>query len=101
MHQLRDKSLQLTGYLRFLLQSWLGGEISIITPQQNDAHGCQLSLRLNTTVDRARNIHQQLLSREFVTDWREPNIIRIAPVPLYNCYDDVWRVANALREIMQ
>jgi len=101
LQRLRDKSLQLTAYLRFLIQTWLAQQVSIITPEEEHRYGCQLSLRLRTNVENARSIHQQLLSRGLIVDWREPDIIRAAPVPLYNRYQDVWNFANALREIMQ
>lgn len=97
---LRKKSLLLTAYLRFLLQSWLKDQVTIITPMEDEAHGCQLSLRIHATVDKARQVHQALLSSGFVIDWREP-VIRVAPVPLYNCFIDVWRFARAMREQLQ
>jgi len=101
VQRLREKSLQLTAYLRFLLDAWSSRRITIITPQDDHQHGSQLSLRLRTDVERAREVHRQLLARGFVVDWREPDIIRVAPVPLYNRYRDVWSFAVALREIMQ
>ncbi|MES1196088.1 MAG: kynureninase [Steroidobacter sp.] len=101
MNRLRKKSLLLTAYLRHLLQTWLKDKVNIITPSSDDEHGNQISLRLHTSVEHAKQIHQQLLDRDFVTDWREPDIIRVAPVPLYNRFEEVWSFANALREIMR
>ncbi len=101
MNRLREKSLKLTDYLRFLLQTWLATKVIIITPSDDEFHGCQLSLRLNMPVSMAKRIHQQLLDKGIVVDWREPNIIRVAPIPLYNRYIDVWQFAQALRELMQ
>lgn len=98
---LRNKSLLLTAYLRYLLQHWLKDRVDIITPPEDEAHGCQLSLRMRVAVDHAREIHRALLESGCVVDWREPDIIRVAPVPLYNRFADVWTFANALREIMQ
>ncbi len=98
--QLRTKSLQLTAYLRFLLQELLSNKITVITPQRDEGHGCQLSLRIAAPVDQAKAVHQNLLDRGFITDWREPDIIRVAPVPLYNRYIDVWQFAQALHECL-
>jgi kynureninase len=52
---------------------------------------------LNSSPDQARIIHEQLTRRGFVCDWREPNIVRVAPVPLYNTYVDVWEFVEALQ----
>ena len=101
MTRLREKSLRLTAYLRYLLDAWLEKTVSIITPADDAAHGSQLSLRLNTSVDKAKQIHQQLLERGVMVDWRNPDIIRVAPVPLYNRYIDVRQFVQVMREIMQ
>jgi len=101
LERLRTKSLQLTAYLRFLIESWLRDKVEIITPSADSAHGCQLSLRVNTTVEEAKQLHQRLLQQGFVTDWRQPDIMRVAPVPLYNRYIDVWQFASCLRECTQ
>jgi len=100
MAQLRTKSLRLTGYLRFLLQAWMQNKLNIITPTNQDAHGCQLSIRLGTSVSAAKHIHQQLIDKNFMIDWRAPDIIRVAPVPLYNRFDEVWNFAHTLRELL-
>ncbi|MFO7306438.1 MAG: kynureninase [Gammaproteobacteria bacterium] len=99
LEPLRAKSIRLTGYLESLLRAWLGDTLEILTPRNAEARGCQLSLRLNMPSERARRIHEQLHREGFVCDWREPDVIRVAPVPLYNSFVDVWQFANALRSL--
>ena len=92
MDALRAKSLQLTGWLEFLLRRRCAGRIAILTPGER---GCQLSLRLRPA-GAARAAFAALAPRGIVADWREPDVIRMAPVPLYNTYTDAWRAAEAL-----
>lgn len=96
MPALRQKSMRLTGYLEFLLQKVESPKFEIITPREPAQRGCQLSLLFS---DNARGVLKALHQRSVVGDYREPNIIRLAPVPLYNSYEDVWRCYNALRGI--
>jgi kynureninase len=95
---LRAKSEQLTGYLDELLRGLdLPTDVlEIITPADPAQRGCQLSL-LATRNGRA--LFDALTQEGIVADWREPNVIRIAPVPLYNSFEDVWRFADVLRRI--
>jgi len=97
---LRNKSLQLTAYLDYLLTSQLGQYISLITPAEPQARGCQLSLRLHVEREQARKIHQQLMMQGFICDWREPDIIRVTPVPLYNRHVDVWQFVHSLQSLL-
>jgi kynureninase len=97
---LRQKSVALTHYLHGLISEIPGQRVRILTPDDAQARGCQLSLRLNESPARARQIHADLTERGFVCDWREPDVVRVAPVPLYNSFSDVWRFANALRELV-
>lgn len=92
MDALRAKSLHLTGWLEFLLRRRCAGRIEILTPPER---GAQLSLRVQPA-ERARAAFAALAPRGIVADWREPDVIRMAPVPLYNTYDDAWRAAAAL-----
>ena len=94
MPNLRDKSVKLTGYLDFLLRANFSGRVMTITPA--DARGSQLSL---TVIDSSRNPQQvfaRLESQNVIADWREPNVIRVAPVPLYNSFEDVFEFSRRL-----
>jgi kynureninase len=93
---LRTKSVALTGYLEVLIDARLAGRVTILTPRDPQARGAQLSLRLECGRDRARSAFDGLRARGFVPDWREPGVIRAAPVPFYNGYDDAWRFVDAL-----
>ena len=98
--KLRAKSIELTGYLDFLLQQGFSGRLEIITPE--DARGCQLSLVIcDDSVD-AKSVFRKLEALNITVDWREPDVIRVAPVPLYNGFEDVYefteRLEIALRE---
>lgn len=94
MDRLRAKSRALTGYLRFLLERDPLPGLRILTPREPDAHGCQLSLAFDRD---ARGLFRELAARGFVGDFRPPDVIRVAPVPLYNTFHEVWRFARALR----
>jgi len=107
MDRLREKSLALTGYLEFLLAG-LGEDVRLVTSSEPAARGCQLSFRLldanaRPSSARGRGVFEWLLAREVICDWREPDIIRISPIPLYNTFEDVFRcgeqLEQALREI--
>lgn len=97
IHALREKSLRLTGYLERLLGATLQDRISIVTPGDPEARGAALSLRLDCPRDQARSAFDGLRRRGVLADWREPGVIRAAPVPFYNSYDEVWRFVDALR----
>jgi len=99
MKRLREKSIQLTAYLEFLIHSKLENEIDILTPQDPKQRGCQLSLQLKQK-ERGSEVYQQLLLKEVVCDWREPNVIRIAPTPLYNKYLEVFEFVQILKEAL-
>jgi len=94
IRQLHAKSRKLTGFLEQLITAWLIEEIEIITPQ---ARGCQLSLRLRGGRQRARRVFEALAEGDIMADWREPDIIRLAPVPLYNRFQDIYRAVDVLR----
>jgi kynureninase len=97
---LSEKSVQLTAYLHQLLSSIPNRRVQILTPADPNQRGCQLSLRLNESPARAKAIHVELTNRGFVCDWREPDVVRVAPVPLYNSFTDAWRFAEALRQVV-
>jgi kynureninase len=99
--QLRAKSEQLTAYLESLLQQKAGDSLTILTPTQPSARGCQLSVRLKRSAQAARVIHAELTDLGFICDWREPDVIRVAPVPLYNTFVEVWEFADALSSLLR
>ena len=94
MEVLRAKSLQLTGYLETLVRARLEHVLQIITPAEPERRGCQLSLRVNGGRAQGRALFEHLQSVGVLGDWREPDVIRIAPTPLYNRYGDVLRFVD-------
>jgi len=86
--RLRAKSVQLTGYLEFLLQQKESRKFSIVTPCEPERRGAQLSIRLP---HEGRRLCDRLSAEGVIGDWREPDTFRVAPIPLYNSYLDVYR----------
>lgn len=97
MERLRSKSIRMTSYLEFLLEPLMGEQIRIITPSDPQQRGCQLSIQIKNG---NKTIYNKLTERGVITDWREPNIIRAAPVPLYNTFEEIWQFANHLESIL-
>jgi kynureninase len=95
MAALRQKSEALTAYAGGLLGAWCPG-VRVLTPGAMGERGCQWSLVIPGD---ARGAFKRLQSAGVVCDFREPNVIRAAPVPLYNSFHDVWRFVGALREV--
>jgi kynureninase len=93
MATLREKSVLLTGFLEFLLKNI--APIKIITPSNPNERGCQLSL---IATDRARELFEYMGQQGAVADWREPDVIRVAPVPLYNKFEDVYRLVGIIKD---
>jgi kynureninase len=91
MQRLRAKSLTLTGYLEFLLNQITSSSFSIVTPKEQTRRGAQLSIRIPQN---GRALCERLAREGMVGDWREPDTFRVAPVPLYNSYRDVFRFAQ-------
>jgi kynureninase len=91
MERLRTKSTTLTGYLEFLLQQRASSRFSIITPRESARRGAQISIRVGRE---GRALCALLSEQGVVGDWREPDTFRVAPVPLYNSYRDVYRFAQ-------
>lgn len=96
---LRHKSLALTGFLAQLLRG-LEPHARVITPGEPGQRGCQLSVRIAGGAQRARAVLAALAERGIVVDFRAPDVIRVAPVPLYNGYEDAWHFAHALRGLL-
>jgi kynureninase len=91
MDKLRAKSIDLTGYMEFLLSQNESPNFSIITPSEARRRGAQLSLRIRRG---GRQLCNKLAAAGVIGDWREPDTFRVAPVPLYNSYLDVYRFAE-------
>lgn len=87
MERLRAKSVSLTGYLEFLLNQHTSSQFSVITPHENHRRGAQLSIRVP---DCRATACARLASESVFVDWRETDILRVAPAPLYNSYQDVY-----------
>jgi kynureninase len=94
MRALRAKSVALTGYLEALLAGLPGAALEILTPADPEARGCQLSLRLG---GRGRWLHDRLRAAGVVGDYRDPDVVRLAPAPLFNTFHEVWRAGHAVR----
>ena len=95
MEPLRAKSIKMTGYLQFLLESAGHSAFTVITPRDVACRGCQLSLVAH---QHPKGLFQTLQSVGVKCDFREPNVIRAAPTPLYNTFHEVWRFAKILDE---
>jgi len=95
MEGLRRKSIVLTGYLEWLLDRAPGKRFAVITPRDPERRGCQLSLRV---LDRPKETLAALEASGVVGDYRPPDVVRVAPTPLYNTFHEVWRFAQVLRQ---
>jgi kynureninase len=93
MQALRTKSIKLIGYLEFLLTEIGSKKFRIITPSEPDARGCQLSILAH---ERPQELFEELQAANVKCDFREPNVIRVAPTPLCNTFHEVWRFAQIL-----
>ena len=92
---LRDRSVRLTGWLTTLLGDLGPDLVEIVTPLDPESRGAQLSLRW--LGDDPQVVVEELATEGIVCDFRDPDVIRVAPVPLYNTFLDVWRFVDALR----
>ena len=98
MKALVKKSEKLTGFLRHVIEEVGQGKLEIITPKSGQVkQGCQLSIIAH---GQGRPLFDQLTKRGVIADWREPNVIRLAPVPLYNSYEDCYRLGQVLKRIL-
>ncbi|MCF8272272.1 MAG: kynureninase [Flavobacteriaceae bacterium] len=92
-----EKSKKLTGYFEFLLKQLGEDSIRIITPSNPKERGCQLSIQVKNA---DKSLHHKLTKAGIISDWREPEVIRCAPVPLYNSFQDVYHLVNKLKAIL-
>jgi kynureninase len=95
MEPLRAKSIKLTGYLEFLIEQIGSKKFSLITPTDPNARGAQLSIQAH---EHPKQVHEELIAAGVKCDFREPNVIRVAPTPLYNTFHEVWRFAQILAQ---
>lgn len=97
MDKLRAKSLQLTGFLEYLIKSDLKNYVQILTPENTNERGCQLSLVVEKD---GRKVFDTLTKEGVIADWREPEVIRVAPVPLYNTFEDVFNFFSIMKKVL-
>jgi kynureninase len=97
MDRLREKSLGLTGYLEWLVRTQLPDVLEIVTPAEPSRRGAQLSIRVLGGRARGRALFEYLMANGIIGDWREPDVIRISPAPLYNRFADCLAFAQAVR----
>jgi len=90
---LREKSVSLTGYLEFLLNQFGSKRFSVITPAETNKRGCQLSILAH---ENPKDLFKELGAAGVKCDFREPNVIRVAPTPLYNTFQEAWSFAQIL-----
>lgn len=96
---LREKSKKLTGYLEFLLkENKLTEKLEILTPSVPEQRGCQLSLRF---FGNGKEVFNKLIASDVICDWREPDVIRIAPTPLYNKFEEVWEFVEIIKGVIE
>jgi kynureninase len=95
MESLRAKSIRLTGYLEFLLTEIGSEKFTIITPRNPDERGCQLSILAH---EHPKELFSKLQIAGVKCDFREPNVIRVAPTPFYNTFLEVWSFASILAQ---
>ena len=97
LERLRAKSVWLTGYMQFLFDQHASHRFSVITPREEERRGAQLSIRLPGA---SRKLCDQLAAAEVIGDWREPDTLRVAAVPLYNSYQDVYRFVQRFSAVL-
>ncbi len=97
MNALIKKSRLLTGYLEYLILELNNKNISIITPRDPEQRGCQLSIQVKNA---NKSLHTKLTEAHVITDWRTPDVIRCAPVPFYNSFEDVFKMVEQLKTIL-
>ncbi|HEV2444057.1 MAG TPA: kynureninase [Steroidobacteraceae bacterium] len=100
MQRSRQKSVALTGYLEYFIDR-LAPDVELITPRNVDSRGCQLSIRIAGPDGRGQRVFDALTAQGVIGDWREPDTIRLAPIPLYNSFADVFHGAEALAQALR
>lgn len=95
--KLVEKSRKLTAYFEFLLKDLGEDTIRIITPSNPEERGCQLSIQVKNA---DKTLHERLTKAGVISDWREPDVIRCAPVPFYNSFQDVYKMVQILKNLI-
>ncbi|MFQ3239449.1 MAG: kynureninase [Olleya marilimosa] len=95
--KLCEKSKVLTGYFEFLINQLNNKDIKIITPSDPNQRGCQLSIQVKNA---DKSLYDKLTNAGVITDWREPDVIRCAPIPLYNSFQDVYNMVERLKQLL-
>ena len=97
MDLLREKSIRLTGFMEFLLHQIDSDKINIITPKNPLERGCQISIQVKNA---DKDLHKKLSQHHIITDWREPDVIRCTPVPMYNSFEEVYEMVSVFKKLM-
>ena len=97
---LRKKSISMSKYFDYLLEKELDKDIELITPTEVENRGCQLSLKVINKNISGREVFNSLLLEGVSCDWRYPDVIRVAPVPLYNSYIEIFNFIKILKSII-
>ena len=97
MEAIRAKSMLLSSYLVNLLTNIDTDKISIVTPMEAERRGAQISISIEGG---DKSIFYRMREKGILPDWREPNIIRLSPAPLYNSFEDVWKMVEVLKEVL-
>lgn len=97
MHKLRERSINLTGYLEYLILSLENKNISIITPSNFSDRGAQLSLSIKSKGEDMNDVTEFFNSKNIVCDFRKPDVIRVAPNAFYNSFTDIYNFVEALK----
>lgn len=97
MFRMREKSLRLTAYLAWLIETRCNDVLEIVTPQEPCRRGAQLSIRVRAGRDAGQSLFDYMTAHGVLGDWREPDVMRIAPTPLYNTFGDCLRYADAVQ----
>jgi kynureninase len=100
MEPLQVKRKKLNNYLWYILDDINEQSpkkiMEFITPRNEDERGCQVSILM---LEKGRMIYEGLMKNGILVDWREPNVIRLAPVPMYNTFEEVWKFGEVLRSL--
>ncbi|HEX3397872.1 MAG TPA: kynureninase [Steroidobacteraceae bacterium] len=101
MPALRKKSIALTGFMQRLIEERLPAAVEIVSPKDPQQRGSQLSLRIARPAAEAKRCLEELTAAGVIGDWREPDVLRLAPIPLYNSFADVFGAVDILAKVLR